>query len=175
MKLSNDSRRLGAIIAGGRARRFGSDKGAALLGGVALIDHAAATLRPWVAEVIVVGRDWPGLRSVKDRPAPDLGPLGGINAALHAAAGYDAVLTIGGDMPRVPAALLEALIAGGSLWCEAAPILGCWDVALAEQLDAYLTKGDDRSVHRWARSAGAEPVTWRPLPNVNTPSDLAAL
>ena len=175
MSLSNDSRRLGAIIAGGRASRFGGDKGAALFGGMTLMDHAAVALRPWVAEVIVVGREWPGLRSVPDRPSPDLGPLGGINAALFAAEGYDAVLTIGCDMPRVPGALLAALTEGGSRWCEEAPILGCWDVLLASHLDAHLASGGDRSIRRWASSVGAEPVAWKPLPNVNTPADLAAL
>jgi molybdenum cofactor guanylyltransferase len=177
VSLSNDSRRLlGAVLAGGRATRFGGDKGAALLDGVALIDHAAQSLSPYVEEIVVCGRHWPGYARVDDRPSGGLGPLAGINAALHAAAGYDAVVTIGGDMPQVPTALLDALTAGGSRWCVEAPIVGCWEVALAPLLDAHLAHGVDHSVRRWASLAGATRVAWgAPIVNVNTPAELAAL
>lgn len=180
MTLSNclhePSRRLGAIIAGGRATRFGGDKGAALLDGVALIDHAARTLAPWVDEIIVCGRPWPGYRGVPDRPAPDLGPLGGIAAALCAGEGFDAVLTIGCDMPAVPSSLVGALLAGGTRYCSDAPVLGCWSPALAETLEARLRGGGDRSIRRWARSVGGTPVAAGvSLPNINTRADLAAL
>ena len=180
MTLSNSPalppRRLGAIIAGGRATRFGSDKGAALLGGVALIDHAARALAPWVDDIVVCGRDWPGLRSIADRPASGLGPLGGIAAALVAAEGYGWVLTTGCDMPELPDALISALVEGESRFCTDAPILGCWSPDLAGPLEAHLRSGGDRSVRRWAAAVGAIGV---PAPcalaNVNTPADLAAL
>jgi molybdopterin-guanine dinucleotide biosynthesis protein A len=174
--LSNSTRRLGAIVAGGRASRFGGDKGAALLGGTALIDHAARVLMPWVDEIIVCGREWPGYRSIVDCPAPDLGPLGGIAAALFAGEGYGAVLTIGCDMPEVPEELIEALLAGGSRYCSDAPILGCWSPALAKELEAHLLTGGDRSIRRWAASVGAIGIPApSPLANINTAADLAAL
>ena len=46
-------RRLGAIIAGGKATRFGSDKAAASLNGTALIEHVADGLRDQVDKLIV--------------------------------------------------------------------------------------------------------------------------
>jgi molybdopterin-guanine dinucleotide biosynthesis protein A len=167
---------LGAVIAGGRSRRFGSDKAVALLEGRSLIDHAIAALLPVTDEVIVCGRDWPGLPTLPDRPAPDLGPLGGINAALAdaQARGFSAVLTIGCDMPGVPAQLLVDLIAACPAHAAEAPILGCWPSSLAPSLDRHLTEGGDRSIRRWARIVGAATVdSGVPLANINTPADLA--
>ena len=49
---------LGAIMAGGAASRFGSDKALALFEGRPLIDHVAQALADQAAAVIVVGH-WP--------------------------------------------------------------------------------------------------------------------
>jgi molybdopterin-guanine dinucleotide biosynthesis protein A len=168
---------LGAVIAGGRSRRFGSDKAVALLEGRLLIDHAIAALLAVTDEIVVCGRDWPGLTNLPDRPAPDLGPLGGINAALAdaQARGFSGVVTIGCDMPGVPPQLLLDLIAACPAHAAEAPILGCWPAALASSLDRHLAEGGDRSIRRWARTVGAGTVDSAvPLANINTPSDLAA-
>jgi molybdenum cofactor guanylyltransferase len=97
-------KRLGAIIAGGKATRFGGDKAAAMLNGRPLIDHVVEGLRKQVDHLIVVGREWPGLESVSDLPSADLGPLGGINAAFQYAQknGFDEVMTAGCDVLPVP-------------------------------------------------------------------------
>lgn len=102
---------LGAIIAGGQSRRFGSDKALAEIGGKPLLDHVAEALRRQTDALIVCGREWPGATSIPDRPAPDQGPLGGLCAALRHAAdnGFDAVLTAGCDTLPVPAELLSLL------------------------------------------------------------------
>ena len=170
-------RRLGAVIAGGRAVRFGGDKALADWHGKPLIEHAAAVLRPWVEMVVVAGRTHPGYVSVADAPAPALGPLGGIAGALRAAeaAGIESVLTIGCDMPQVPPDLIALLMDGGTRICATAPVLGCWDTSLAPTLEAHLAADGDRSVRRFAASIGATTVDWdTPLLNVNTPADLPA-
>ena len=96
-------RRLGAIIAGGKATRFGSDKAAAMLNGRPLIEHVADGLREQVDRLIVCGRAWPGMDGVEDAPFPDMGPLGGLNAALRYAQqnGFDIVVTAGCDVVPV--------------------------------------------------------------------------
>ena len=48
-------KRLGAIIAGGKATRFGADKAAALLNGQRLMEHVADGLRDQVDKLIVCG------------------------------------------------------------------------------------------------------------------------
>ena len=172
---------LGAIIAGGASSRFGSDKALALLDGRPLIAHAAAALEPFVATIVVCGREWGGLLSLADQPLPGLGPLGGIAAALRHAepAGYTHVLTIGCDMPRVPPALIADLIEHAPAYCGDAPILGCWraDAAgtLAARLDGHVsgTKTAALSIRRWADVVGATTLPApAPLFNVNTPADL---
>src|SRR3546814_13961187 len=76
-------RLLGAVLAGGRSSRFGSDKALAMLDGRTLLDHAAAALGAHVETVVICGRHVPGMTGLADRPAADMGPLGGLNAALH--------------------------------------------------------------------------------------------
>lgn len=170
---------LGAVLTGGRSSRFGSDKAMAMLGGLPLVERAASVLAPHVGEVVTVGgppRD--GLAHVPDRPAPDLGPLGGLAGALaHAeACGFDAVLTIACDTPAVSPDLLQALLRRGPSFCEDAPTLGYWPADLSGDLLAWLSGDGDRSIRRWARAMGALPIRAEgPVPNVNTPDDLAAL
>jgi len=169
-------RRLGAIIAGGQSRRFGADKGAALLNGVALIDHVRAALRPQVDAMVIVGREWPGLRSIADEPAPQLGPLGGLNAALRyaVAQGYDEVLTTGCDTLPIPKQLVQclsvppAVIAGHYL-------IGRWPVALSTRLTEHLARSTDRSMRGWLAGCGAAQMqAHETFYNLNTPADLAA-
>src|SRR3546814_20571783 len=76
-------RLLGAVLAGGRSSRFGSDKALAMLDGRTLLDHAAAALGAHVETVVICGRHVPGMTGLADRPAADMGPLGGLNAATH--------------------------------------------------------------------------------------------
>lgn len=166
---------LGAIIAGGQARRFGGDKALALLDGLPLIDHVAAALRGHVGPVVVCGRDLPGYSCLADRPHPDLGPLGGINAALaHGAGqGFAAVLTLPCDTPRLDPSLLAALTgATQASYLADLPVIGLWPTALSAALDRHLATSDDRSIRRWARSIGAAALDLAAPANINRRSDL---
>ena len=167
---------LGAIIAGGRSRRFGSDKAQALLGGTALLDHVAAALAPQCDALIVVGRDWPGLASIPDRPGPDQGPLGGLCAALYHARdkGFESVLTAGCDILPLPADL-PALLGRPSAVVAGQPLLGLWRAELAEGLDHYLASQDDRSMRGWITLSGARSISLdTAFHNLNTSDDLAS-
>lgn len=168
---------LGAVLAGGRSSRFGSDKSAATWNGRSLAAHAAALIGQHVDRVIVVGPSTGAGQAVGDLPAPGLGPLGGIAGALDFASveGFTSVLTIGCDMPRAPAELIAALLRRAPAYCSDAPVLGHWPAALGAQLVAHLA-GDDRSVRGWARGVGALPIASPvALANVNTVADLHAL
>ena len=166
---------MGAILAGGRATRFGADKALAQWRGRPLIAHAAEALRPWVDELAVCGREWGGLPSVADVPSPGQGPLGGLAGALaHAEAhGFDAVLTIACDTVEVPGDLFERLTRRAPSYCEDAPVLAYWPATLAGALRARLGAGEERSLKGWARAVGALPVAaGAPIRNVNTFADL---
>jgi molybdopterin-guanine dinucleotide biosynthesis protein A len=170
--------RLGAVIAGGRSTRFGSDKAEALWRGRPLIGHAIGALRPFVDELVVCGRSHGDLPTIPDRPAPGMGPLGGICAALHHAEGrgHSAVLTVGCDTPLLPPALFERLIAaGGPAYVAQLPLIGCWPVDLAAGLDTFLASDAKHAIRAWAALAGAEAIDWPGLANVNAPEDLGTL
>lgn len=172
---------LGAILAGGQSRRFGSDKALARLDGRQLIDHAAALLVPHVDAVVICGRTaHPGAAvCIADFPQPDLGPLGGLCAALLYARQqeHDAVLTIGCDTPVLPPDLLPRLATARLRhYVEEMPIIGYWPVVLADDLALHLAAAGDRSMRRWAQSAGSAAMNAGcPIPNLNSPADLALL
>jgi molybdopterin-guanine dinucleotide biosynthesis protein A len=104
---------VGFAVAGGRSRRMGRDKALLPWGSTDLLDHALDRLRAVTAETrILSGVE----RRYADRgvpvcldPAPDLGPLGGLLAALEAAPARD-VLLLGLDLPLVPVELLTHLV-----------------------------------------------------------------
>ena len=172
------TRLLGAIIAGGASRRFGSDKAAALLDGRTLIDRVADAMARQADRIVVVGRRWPGLESIADQPTAGLGPLGGLLGALNhgAALGYDRVLTAPCDVAELPGDLLVTLDPAPAVLSDQ-PVIGLWPAALAEPLRAHLgATPHDRSMRRWIAMAGAREIDLPyGLPNVNTPADLAAL
>ena len=169
---------LGAVLAGGQARRFGSDKGVASWRGRSLIEHSLAAIRPCADALVVCGRDWPGLVALSDRPRPGLGPLGGLNAALTYAAshGFDRVLCVPCDTPVLSPDLLRGLInCDGAALVAEAPVVGVWPTALHDILESHLEAGGDRSMRGWAAAVGAERITAGPVANINYRADLDAL
>lgn len=190
----------GIVLAGGRSTRFGGDKLGEPVGGAPLLHRPIAVLAAQCAEVIVaIGAeaDEPALprgltvpiRLVRD-PVPDGGPLAGLVAGLRAAR-EPLALVVGGDMPDLRPALLEALL-------HRAEETGAGAVALAEgevvrSLPAVVRSAAlpiaerrlasaDRSLVGFFRSAGLAvipEVEWRAwdaagdsLRDVDTPEDL---
>jgi len=166
---------LGAILAGGQSRRFGSDKALATIDGFKLIDHVIAALTPQVDALVVCGRSWPGLQTIPDRPDPGLGPLAGLNAALHYALahGHQGVLTAPVDIVPLPLDLRARLAGGPPRTLLRQHAVGYWPTALAPQLEQYLASGE-RSIRGWIASSGAEAVddSALDLRNINFVEDL---
>lgn len=165
-------RTLGAVLAGGRSSRFGSDKALAMLAGQTLLDHAVAALRPHCDAVIVAGRD-----EIADWPRPDMGPLGGIAGALIQAAdnGFDQLLTAPVDCVRLPDDL-RALLEPAPAFLETQPVIGLWPVASINDLRAILEDGHDLAVRAYARRIGARAVSSDFVPpNINSTADLERL
>lgn len=170
-------RLLGAILAGGQSRRFGSNKAEALFEGKALLDHVADTLRGQTDDIVVVGREWPGLAIVADLPQPGLGPLGGLAGALDLARceGYDAVLSSGCDVLGLPPNLAELLGDRPAIFDDL-PVVGLWPASLAPVLVDWLGYPANRSVYHFADHVGARRVgTPHSISNINRASDLAEL
>ena len=107
-----------AILAGGRASRFGGlDKSALVVEGRTILDRQVDQLSQIAGEILLVGGPMqPGL---SEPPAgvtpiadlmPGCGPLGGLHAALTAARGA-VVIVVACDMPYVSAPFLSYLAA----------------------------------------------------------------
>lgn len=181
---------LGAVLAGGRASRFGSDKALAELGGASLLARALASLGQWCDEVVIVGRASAGdgafgtgalssgaARCLPDWPGPGLGPLGGVAAALRHAGerGFASVLTSGVDCVPLPDDLLS-ILSPAPAYLENLPVIGHWHSNAASIACAILQSEGRRSMIAFAKAAGARPRQTASAPaNINTPADLAAM
>jgi molybdopterin-guanine dinucleotide biosynthesis protein A len=164
---------LGAILAGGRSTRFGSDKAVAMLRGRPLIEHVRQALARQCDEVGVVGREG----GLADRPQRGMGPLGGLAGALHHAAeqGHERVLSCGVDSVDLPADLVDLLSPAPS-HVASQPVIGLWPVSAAPALDRLLASDSRHSMRAFAEAIGARAVKTPFQPaNVNTREDLARL
>lgn len=110
---SVQSRISAAILAGGRARRFGgADKAALVIDGRRILDRQLAALSPLTDDICIVANDPDRYAGCQTRviadAIPGAGPLGGLYSALSAAR-YDPVLVLACDLPFVTGAALRGL------------------------------------------------------------------
>lgn len=190
---------IGAILAGGLARRLGGgDKALQLVGGRTVLARLIERLSPQVARLILNANQDParfapfGLPVVPDGLPGHPGPLAGVLAALDWAAAHGAgaewVVTVPGDCPFIPldlAARLHAARAreGAQLAAAASggrthPVIGLWPVALQAELRHALVAEDTRKIDAFTGRYRHATVSWPAAPvdpffNVNTPGDLA--
>ncbi|MFM6852832.1 MAG: molybdenum cofactor guanylyltransferase [Sphingopyxis sp.] len=165
--------RLGALLAGGQSRRFGSDKADHIVAGRTLRAHTIGALAGACGTVIICGPPVAGHANIADEPMADMGPLGGLNAALaHAARhGFAGVLCAPVDVFPLPGNLADALVGAGPAVFARQYLVGYWPVACGPALDAYLRSGQ-RAVRGWLDAAQprlvAEPAG---LLNINRLAD----
>jgi molybdopterin-guanine dinucleotide biosynthesis protein A/flavin-binding protein dodecin len=161
---------LGAVLAGGESRRFGSPKAAALLDGVTLLEHALRAVGAVCPEMVVVGR--PETAAYVSVPflvdvLEERGPLSGIHAALLEARRRrsSGVLAVACDLPFLSPELLSDLLDAGSSCREPVtaaaaggrrafePLCAYWKVEALEPLEACLRSGE-RATWRVAEMLG---------------------
>ena len=180
-----------AVLVGGNSRRFGTDKVLVEFEGKPLAHHVMRALEPLAGDRLLVGPD--SERALREgwRAVPDLreglDAMGGLVSAL-AAAREPWVFLAACDLPRLPAALVEALWerrAGGPVVPEGPdglePLAALYPVALLGLAQTRLERGE-LAVRDLAKTPGGIVVTWRELEsklppdafhNVNRPEDLA--
>jgi molybdopterin-guanine dinucleotide biosynthesis protein A len=183
-----------AIVAGGRARRFGGqDKSRLVVEGRTIIVRQLEVLQQVAAPIFVVGPD-PARYADLGLPVhpdavPDAGALGGIyTALLHATTAH--VLVVACDLPFLHAGLLARLIAASrgrdGAWARSdrhpQPLLACYrrdaHSRARAQIDAGRLRATDLAqVLDIAEIGPAEIAAYgapdRLLANVNTPADYA--
>ncbi|MDP9494065.1 MAG: molybdenum cofactor guanylyltransferase [Actinomycetota bacterium] len=98
---------LGAVLAGGRSSRMGSDKAEVVIEGLTMLQRVSSTLSEFLPHVVVLGAERAGFECWPD-VIPARGPLAGIATALSAM-DEDRVLIVAVDQPFVRAQTLERL------------------------------------------------------------------
>jgi molybdopterin-guanine dinucleotide biosynthesis protein A len=197
--MTADPPTLGAILAGGLARRLGGgDKSLRIVGGRIVLVRLVDRLTPQVTRLIINANDDPkrfadlGLPVVADCLPDHPGPLAGGLTALEWIAAVDPaiewVVTVPGDAPFLPPDLVPrlhaarrretAILACAGSFGRTHPVVGLWPVSIRHELrDAVADQGIrriDRFTGRYA--CAVEPWVAAPVDpffNVNTPEDLA--
>jgi molybdopterin-guanine dinucleotide biosynthesis protein A len=145
---------VGAVLAGGYARRMGRDKALLQIEGVPMASRVArAMIDAGASEVCVVGGDGEsrgelGSRFVPDR-YPHEGPLAGIIAALGAAS-QDVVVITACDMPWIGPRQVRGLVEGvGSFDAamsaadgQVQPLHTAWKRDTLQRLEASFLSGE---------------------------------
>jgi len=183
---------VGAILAGGQAKRLGGiDKGLVEVGGRPLVAWILDVLAPQVDGLVInANRNGDRYRQygfpvVPDRLPDHQGPLAGIAAVLAEVPPGGAALTVPCDSPSPPADLVArlsaALEAGESDLAVAhdgerlQPVHALIPAALRASLDAFLA-GGGRKVERWLAGHRVAVVDFADCRdcfiNLNRPEDL---
>ena len=177
---------LGAVLAGGKSRRYGRDKSLDLIAGKPLAVRAAETLAEVFSSVVVVSSskrvvtDWPHVPDLRE----GYGPLAGVEAALQYAAdeALDGVFVLACDLPLVDASIVRSVtLALGEQKVVAPqrkafpgvePLCAAYHISCLETVVDALERGE-LAVHQIFETLRGRVVR---LPeesflNVNTPAD----
>ncbi|MCI0466199.1 MAG: molybdenum cofactor guanylyltransferase MobA [Beijerinckiaceae bacterium] len=189
---------VGILLAGGQARRMGgADKALLRLGGLPLLAHVIAALRPQCSALIIsangdlsrfAGFDLPAFT---DTVPGFKGPLAGILAGLEWIAAHspetELAVSAPADTPFLPATLAlrltnaqreqESQLACARSGGKVHPAVALWPVAIREDIRRALTIDDKRKVEAFAQNYTRAIVGWPvdpfdPFFNVNEPKDL---
>lgn len=187
---------IGVLLAGGKSRRFGSDKTRALLEGRPLIAHALDRASPQVGRLLISANETPGCAEAKryevlmDTVGPGRGPLAGVLSAFDWADAYphqvSCIATFAVDCPFFPRDIVARLAEYSSDGRRAViaasggrehPVFGLWPRTCANILRSYLVDNGKSAVSEFAQTVGARVVTfddspYDPFTNINRPEEL---
>jgi molybdenum cofactor guanylyltransferase len=177
------------ILAGGRSSRFGSDKARAELMGRPLIVRVAQAVEQFASRITVVAdrqekyQDL-GLATIADL-RPGLGPIAGLQTALHDVGDPGWILLASCDLLEVRPAWIQTLLSDcrpgadvvafrGDRW---EPLLALYHTDVLPVVDQQI---DRRQWAMWRLIESARPIAavlpadWPAVPQANTPQDLEA-
>jgi molybdopterin-guanine dinucleotide biosynthesis protein A len=194
------SRCVGILLAGGLARRMGGgDKALRKLGGIPLLAHAIAALRPQCEGLVLNANGDPerfggfDLPIVADDVPGFMGPLAGVLAGLDWIAAHRpdvaSAISVPADAPFLPGELAARLMDAGAndnalIACARSgerthQAVALWPVSIRFDLRRALVVEDVRKVDAFLQNYSRAIVEWPTLPydpffNANYPADLAA-
>ncbi len=194
----NDDATLGAILAGGLARRLGGgDKGLRRVGGGTVLGRLIERMAPQVARLVLNANEDParfdsfGLTVVPDSLPGHPGPLAGVLAVLDwtaaAAPALEWVVTVPADAPFLPRDLVARLqaerrraaaaIAYAASGGRTHPVVALWPVSTRTDLRRAVADEGIRKIDAFTARYPGVAVEWPTQPvdpffNVNTQEDL---
>ncbi|MCC3861801.1 molybdenum cofactor guanylyltransferase MobA [Pseudemcibacter aquimaris] len=183
---NQDQRPLYVILAGGGSSRMGGvDKYTLMLGERPILDHIIARIEPQASKILFnCNKEIDVSLTVIRDQKPNLGPLGGIQAALEYAKekGYNSVITVACDTPFIPENLTSRLqsLEGNPLVIAASngrlhPVVARWYVSLLDQVTEALDQGE-RKLMKFIDNIEYAICEWNeprdPFFNINRPEDL---
>lgn len=176
------------ILAGGKSRRFGSDKARAEFDGLPLLTRLARAAAPVAASITVVADRQDryadlDLRTIADR-IPERGPLGGLHTATEDAKADSWILALTCDLVAFDPGWVVPLFAVARVPILAAayrdegwqPFPGLYHTALRTELERRIAEGLLGMRHLLDTIPSATtglPSDWPRRLQVNTPADLA--
>jgi molybdopterin-guanine dinucleotide biosynthesis protein A len=185
-----------AILAGGRARRFGGrDKSRLVVDGRSIIVRQIDVLQRVTPEVFIVASDTARFADlglpVQPDAVPGAGAIGGLYTALETASS-ELVIVVACDLPFLDEGMLRRLVAlaaaGDGAWVRTSggiePLLACYRrearATVRAEIEAGRLKLQDLAAHlRMAALDGEELARFGPaarlLANINTPDDYARI
>lgn len=187
----------GLILAGGRSRRFESDKVRAVLAGRALAEHAVTRARNQVERLIISTNDPspPAIFGAYPRLADVIGgfrgPLAGILTGLEWVADNDPdcswLMTFSVDTPFFPEDFVARLSEGNRKQTvpviaasggRVHPVFGLWPVSLGPALRKFLQENEKGAVMDFFRASSGREVPFSDVPydpffNINYQYDIA--
>lgn len=174
------------ILAGGRSRRFGSDKARTLVGGEPLLLRVARQLEAIASSVRVVARapgsyDDLGLATIADS-TPGKGPLGGLVTALEDARPAPWIFLAACDQVGLKIAWARELLNSRRDDVRAVvyrsdrfhPLFAVYHLDLEEELRRRMRRGDLKMQHLFEEVPTRVlpvPEGWEGLVNLNRPPD----
>jgi len=176
------------ILAGGKSSRFGKDKALASISGQPMLCHISQSIEP-IARSITVVADKPGkydhlnMRTIGDRNT-DLGPIGGLQAALADRSSDGWLFLMSCDLLGVRSHWINLLLEAPREKAQVVafreanrwePLFTLYHTSICPNVDGLIA-GESYPLWRVLTEVNAValpyPADWNNARNINTPSDL---
>ncbi len=189
----NENNILGAVLDGGRSKRFGQNKSMVKLGNKTLLEHILYKIKSKFSKIIIVSNEnkIKDFTVIKDCIEGQLGPLVGVLSAMKWIKknnfSYSWVATFPCDTPFFNISIIDEFKKASKLNDsylyfvktkeKRHNIFGLWSIKLIETLEEDITKNDYRKVEKWADKIGVKTINVSydnidPFFNINTKEDL---
>jgi len=184
---------LAAVLAGGKSRRFGSNKSQTILKDKKLIDYTLEKLKIKFKKIIIISNDFNfnEYTTIKDCIAGQQGPLAGVLTAMKWAdvnnQSFKWIATFPCDTPFFNISIIdkfekasktkESKIYFAKEKNKLHNIFGLWSISLKNKLEEDLVRNSIRKVEDWAKKIGVKTINlenekYDSFFNINTKDDL---